>query len=181
MDLFVSTEWREGDLVFRCGWGMESRMVTAQGRSVYSHVGILHYDSARQEWQVVHAVPGEEMPEYVKTEPVTRFFSPERTMCGAWGRINCSDSIARQAVAYALTKVADHYEFDNQYLLEDTTQLYCTELVWQSYLHQGIDVTSGRRQDVPTFFCKEGKCIFPNDIEKSEATLFVKSLKIKQL
>ena len=179
LDLSDEAEWREGDLALRLGWGMESRAVTANGRSAYSHIGLLHFDSVQAEWQVVHAVPGEGLPEYLKCEPVKAFFSPERASHGAWIRLKCNDSIARNAVQYALGKVAQKIEFDNDYLLEDTTQLYCTELVWQSFLHQGLDVTGGKRQFVPSIFSKEGKCIFPSDIEESETSLFVKPLKTK--
>ncbi|MBQ7530919.1 MAG: hypothetical protein IJT12_04365 [Paludibacteraceae bacterium] len=172
-----SVEWREGDIALRCGWGMESRAVTANGRSTYSHAGLLHYDSVNSIWQVVHAVPGEDEPEYLKAEPLAVFYCPERARSGAWFRVNCSDSIARQATKYALRKVAEQVVFDNSYLLEDTTMLYCTELVWRSYLTVGIDVSGGYRHDAPRIFSKEGECIFPGDLEKSETTLYVKPLK----
>ena len=180
-DLCDSTLWREGDLVLRCGWGMESRAVTTNSQSAYSHTGILHYDSRTSNWQVVHAVPGEDKPEYVKAEPVALFFSHERARSGAWLRVDCSDSIARQAAAYAIEKVEQKVEFDNNYLLSDTTMLYCTELIWLSYCKAGIDISGGARQSVPTLFCKEGECIFPANIEQSKSTLFIKSLKTKSL
>lgn len=181
IDLSAASEWREGDLVLRCGWGMESRAVTLQGHCAYSHIGLLHWSEECQEWQVVHAVPGEDLPDRVKVDPVTKFFCRERAQRGAWVRIDCPDSIARQAVQYALSKVNQHILFDHDYLLRDTAQLYCTELVWQSYLHQGLDITGGRRQSVPSVFSTEGECIFPNDIEESETSLFVKPLKTTRL
>ena len=176
IDLSDSTEWREGDIALRCGWGMESRAVTANGRSTYSHSGLLHHDSLSNIWLVVHAVPGEDEPEYLKAEPLSVFYSHERARSGAWLRVNCSDSIASQATRYALWKVEEKVVFDNAYLLEDTTMLYCTELVWRSYRTVGIDVSGGYRHDAPRIFCTEGECIFPSDLEKSETTLYVKSL-----
>ena len=170
----AQSEWREGDIVLRCGYGFESRAVTQRSRSVYSHVGLLHFDSLSGEWQVVHAVPAEDEPEYVKAEPVSIFFSRERARKGAWLRVKCSDGQARAATTYALRKVADRVLFDNDYSLEDTTQLYCTELVWRAYQTQGIDVSGGGRQEAPMFICKDGEGIFPSHIEKSETTLFVK-------
>lgn len=167
-------EWREGDLVLRCGNGMESRVVTQRSHSIYSHIGLLHYDSLCGEWQVVHAVPGEDEPEYMKAEPIDLFFCPERAKNGAWLRVRCNDSVAREAVRYALTKVDKHILFDNDYLLEDSTCLYCTELVWRAFMAQGIDLSNGRRHSLPTVFSKEGEAIFPSDIEQSETTLFVK-------
>lgn len=168
------SEWREGDIVLRCGYGMESRAVTQRSNSIYSHVGLLHYDSLRQEWQVVHAVPAEDEPEYVKAEPVSVFFSKDRARRGAWLRVNCSDSVARNAAKYALGKVAAKVLFDNDYSLADSTQLYCTELVWRAYGTQGIDVSGGGRQEAPMFICKDGEGIFPRHIEESGTTLFVK-------
>lgn len=173
-------EWREGDLALRCGWSKESRAIVAKGQSNYSHIGLLHYDSIAG-WTVIHAVPDEDDPEYLKTEPVGVFWSGERAQLGAWMRVDCSDSIAAEAARYALRKVEERVLFDNLFLLRDTTKLYCTELVWHSYLRQGLDVTSGNRQEVPTLICKEGKVIFPNDIEKSKTTLYVKHLKFKRL
>jgi len=166
-------EWREGDLVLRCGWGAESRLVVQRGHSPYSHIGLLHKDPI-DGWQVVHAVPGEEEPEYLKAEPVACFFSAGRAKNGAWLRIRCSDRIACEAVRYALKKVDEKVLFDNDYLLTDSSSLYCTELVWRAFNAQGVDVSAGHRHDVPTIFSKEGEAIFPSDIEQSETTLFVK-------
>jgi len=176
-DVPYSGEWRNGDIVFRCGWGAESKFVTAASHSAYSHVGILFYNEETKEWYVAHAVPTEDEPEWVKTEPVSIFFSSERARSGAWMRVNCSDSIAEKAAAYAKTKCTGNVLFDNEYLLNDTTQLYCTELVWRSYLQAGLDISGGRRHSVPGIFSKERECIFPNDIEQSETTLFVKHFK----
>ena len=176
--------FRNGDLVLRCGWGAESRAVTYGGQSVYSHVGILVYDERMKTWMVVHAVPGEavkEEPEYIKYEPVEDFFSPERACKGAWIRLLCSDSVAARAAAYCMDKYRDSVLFDNSYLLLDTTELYCCELVWRAFLNQGMDITSGNRHDIPTLFCSEGEGIFPSDIEKSDKTDFVKPFKSKQL
>lgn len=179
IDLSDSTEWRDGDIALRCGWGMESRAVTANGRSAYSHVGLIHYDSINRTWEVIHAVPGEDDPEYLKAEPLSTFYGKERARSGAWLRVDCSDSIAKQAVEYALRKVDEKVLFDNDYLLEDTTKLYCTELIWRSFLTVGIDVSSGNRHSAPRLVCAEEECIFPNDLEKSVTTLYVKPLKFK--
>lgn len=179
IDLSDSTEWRDGDIALRCGWGMESRAVTANGRSAYSHVGLIHYDSINRMWEIIHAVPGEDDPEYLKAEPLSVFYSKERARSGAWLRVDCSDSIAKQAVEYALRKVDEKVLFDNDYLLEDTTKLYCTELIWRSFLTVGIDVSSGNRHSAPRLVCAEEECIFPNDLEKSVTTLYVKPLKFK--
>ena len=176
--------FREGDLVLRCGYGTESHVVTETSSSVYSHIGMLHYDVNASRWMVVHAVPGEHEkgePEWLKTEPIEDFFAPDRAKRGAWMRVDCPDSIAEAATRYALQKVADRVEFDNDYLLSDTTRLYCTELVWQAFLHQGLDISEQCRHSVPAFFSDDGECIFPCDIEQSSKILYVQPFKtIKQ-
>ena len=172
--------FREGDLVLRCGWGVESQAVVESSRSIYSHIGILHEDSVCGEWMVLHAVPGEAdkgESEYLKCEKITEFFAPERAKCGAWMRVDCADSVARNAARYALE---ENVMFDNDYLLTDTTQLYCTELVFQAYLHQGMDISDGNRHDVPLLFSKDGECLFPVDIEESTKILFVQPFKTQQ-
>ncbi len=179
IDLSDSTEWRDGDIALRRGCGIESRAVTANGRSTYSHSGLLHYNCRDRMWEVIHAVPGEDDPEYVKAEPLSVFYCNERAIAGAWLRVDCSDSIARQAVQYALRKVDEKVLFDNDYLLQDTTMLYCTELIWRSYLGVGIDVSGGNRHGAPKLICAEEACIFPSDLEKSASTLYVKPLRFK--
>lgn len=179
IDLSDSIEWRDGDIALRCGWGMESRAVTTKGHSTYSHSGLLHYNSQSRTWEVIHAVPSEDDPEYLKAEPLSVFYGKERAKCGAWLRVDCSDSIAHQAVEYALRKVNEKILFDNAYLLEDTTTLYCTELIWRSFLTVGIDVSGGNRHSAPRLICAEEECIFPSDLEKSVTTLYVKPLKFK--
>ena len=171
--------FREGDLVLRCGYGTESHIVTETSNSNYSHIGILHFDAGKSQWMVVHAVPGEAgkgKPEWLKAEPIADFFAPDRAIRGAWMRVDCPDSIAEAATRYALQKVAKRVEFDNDYLLSDTTQLYCTEMVWQAFLHQGLDISDQPRHNVPTLFSEDGECIFPCDIEMSSKILYVQPL-----
>lgn len=174
--------FREGDLVLRCGYGAESKVVAEASQSIYSHIGILHYDTPSAQWQVIHAVPGEAEkgePEWLKAESISEFYASDRASCGAWMRVDCPDSIAASAARYALQKVEEQVAFDNDYLLSDTTQIYCTELVWQAYLHQGIDLSEGHRHEVPSIFSKDGACIFPCDIEKSTKIIYVKPFKTK--
>jgi hypothetical protein len=173
-------DFREGDLVLRCGYGAESRVVTGASNSIYSHIGILHYDKQKAEWMVIHAVPGEAengVPEWLKMEPLTDFYTPDRAVRGAWMRVDCPDSIAAAATQYALQKVVNRVEFDNDYLLSDTTKMYCTELVWRAFIHQGIDISDQHRHEVPTLFCEDCECIFPYDIEQSSKILYVQPFK----
>ena len=184
VDVTDTEEFRDGDLVLRCGCGAESKVVTQRSNSSFSHIGILQYDSIADRWMVIHAVPGESEagePEYLKRETVEEFYSPLRAEKGAWMRINCSDDVALRAAQYCRTKADEHVLFDYDYLLEDSTEIYCCELVWRAYLREGIDISSGGRYVVPTIICKEGECIFPCNIENGKNTLFVKHFNTKQL
>lgn len=171
-------DFRNGDLVFRCGNGVESRAVTSASSSIYSHVGILHFDTIRGEWMVVHAVPGESKPnedDTLKYEPIAEFFSPMKAETGAFAKIRCNDTTAEAASLYALSKYRQRVVFDNDYSISDTTYLYCTELVWQSYLHQGIDITDGNREEAVTLICHDSVCIYPSTILNSSAIECVKT------
>ena len=175
-------DFREGDLVLRCGYGAESKLVTEASQSVYSHIGMLHYDEASGGWMAFMPCQAKRKlgrTEVLEGEPLSDFYANERAEKGAWVRVNCPDSVAAAAAAYALSKVAQHVEFDNDYALGDTTSLYCTELVWQAYLHQGIDLSDGQRHEVP-MVSKDGECIFPVDIEESDKILFVQPLKTQR-
>ena len=177
-------KFRDGDMVLRCGMGAESRAVVQRSNSSFSHIGILQFDSVEGEWMVIHAVPGESVagePEYLKCEPIEAFYSPMRAQRGAWMRIDCTEETASRAAAYCRRKAEERVVFDNDYLLSDTTELYCCELVWLAYMREGIDISSGGRYEVPTVICKEGECIFPCNIENGKNTLFVKHFKTKQL
>jgi len=156
----------DGDLAFRRGAGLMSRVVLAAGKgSVYSHVGILR--RMDDGWYVIHAVPDE--PEFagdvdrVKIEPLTRFFAGDRAVRGAVMRL-VGDSLAASRAAWEALRVAERGTlFDHNYDLSDTTEMYCTELVEFAYRKVGIDLAEGRisRVDVPAF---GGTYLLPDDL-----------------
>lgn len=142
---------------------MASGVVDAADREgVYSHTGVVV--RVGEEWFVVHAVPGEPLPdgsEVVRCDPIGLFFAPDRCRAGALMRY--ADSCVAQRVAqtsldYYLTKVA----FDSQYDTDDSTQLYCTELIWRAFRREGVDIGGGRRHSIPGF--DRHSVIFPSDI-----------------
>jgi len=175
--LYDSSALRNGDLLFRNGIGYESRVVTGVSNGEYSHVGIAYHDGAR--WCVIHAVPGENekgKPEFLKCEPLSEFYRTDRTKSGGVARINCTDSTAAAATDYALDCLNRNVLFDNDYDLEDSTKVYCTELVWLAFLSQGIDITEGRRHVMP-IINTGADVIFPDDIWKSNTISNRKSFK----
>ena len=154
---------KNGDLALRCGTSIESRFVAGEN-GPYSHIGlIVEVDG---QWFVAHAVPGENEPgepEYLKLDPIHVFYGRDRAKLGCIMRV-CDDSTAcRLATDYALWAVGAHKVFDNRYDWEDTTLLYCTEMVQQAYLHAGIDLAEERRTEVAAALMP-GTYVFPGDI-----------------
>ncbi len=155
---------RDGDLVFRLGVGVNSRIVlAADGEGVYSHTGVLKQE--RGTWYVIHAVPDE--PEFagdedrVKQEPLARFFAADRAAKGVVMRTDASDSLAARAAHIAWEVCQRGILFDHRYDLTDTTEMYCTELIQYAYLKQGIDLAEGNISPFP-FLGR--KCILPGDL-----------------
>lgn len=164
---YDTTLMRTGDLVFRNGLGNESLLVTTTSNGEYSHVGIAL--STPGGWQVIHAVPGESgpgEPEYVKCEPIEEFFSPKRARAGGMARVDCDSLTAVAAARAAMAKVDAKVTFDNDYNIEDTTQLYCTEMAHLVYRNQGIDLADDRWAPTPGFNLT-GRIVYPEHLWQS--------------
>lgn len=163
-----TTHARIGDLLFRCGTGGESRLVTSLSQSTYSHIGILWHDTLSG-WQVIHAVPGEAPngeEDYLKCESISDFLTPQRAIRVLHAQVSCNDSVAQSAALFALDKVLKLFCFDHDYRLNDERQYYCTELIYRAYLKQGIDLVEGRFHSLP-LPTAERDFIFPSDILES--------------
>lgn len=145
---------QEGDLAFRRGYSVSSRVVLAADKAgTYSHVGIIVRDSAG--WRVVHAVPGETDEEYpeerIKKETLSQFYKPDRAMWGAIFRIDTTAQIKAIAAKKAEELYRKRLLFDHDYNPEDSSKMYCTELLYFVYGVAGIDITEGRRTSYPGF------------------------------
>lgn len=160
-------DFSAGDLVFRKGNGAKSRAVLqADTSGIYSHTGIVvHTDSG---YMVVHITPGErkegETVDKIKLETPERFFASKRAKKGAVMRFRDSLECSVQAAEYALLFYETEMLFDHDYNLEDTTKMYCTELIWHVYKHAGRDVSKGKRSVIKSFPLYSGTYIFPSDI-----------------
>lgn len=165
--MFDTKRLRNGDLLFRNGIGYESRVVTGLSDGKFSHIGIAYHDG--RQWNVIHAVPGEnekDEPEYLKCEPIEDFYSRFRAKLGGSARVSCTDSVANIVAERALQIVNSKVVFDNNYDIDDTTELYCTELVRLVYLAQHIDLCEDRWHKIPIINTK-AHVIFPEDIWNS--------------
>ncbi len=169
---FTWNDWKEGDVVFRKGTSTKSRAVLqADTSGIYSHVGIVvKTDSA---WMIVHVTPGEraegENVDRTKLEYISAFFSPDRAEQGAVGRLIQADSVAFSAAQYAVLFYQSGILFDHDYNLEDSLEMYCSELVWRAYLLAGVDITQGKRNVITNFPLFSGTYIFPSDIYRNKS------------
>ncbi len=159
------SEMRTADLIFRTGTGRYSQMINIQRDTVrYSHIGLLvDLDST---WYVVHAVPkeldGPDDFERVKLEKLEDFLSKKRCLHAEF--VHPPKVAAERIVAKALQYAHDSVRFDNKFDLKDSTELYCTEMIWRLFLMEGIDLSEGRRSYKMLPLKYEGGLITPEDM-----------------
>ncbi len=159
----------EGDIVFRRGSGLTSRAVTTlEGDGIYSHVGIV-VDSAGM-MMIVHSVPGE--PDFkgdedrVKMDKPERFFSSVNAECGEVCRH--ADSVgAKRAAREAYRLYRKGVLFDHDYDDNDTTRLYCTELITYSFARAGIPFNN-IAHDTVDIIMLHGACVLPSTLLERE-------------
>ena len=162
-------ELRPGDVVFRRGEGLTSQVVLVADREGdYSHTGIV-VDSCGT-LLIVHAVPGEPDfegdPDRVKADSPERFFSSTYATIGEVCR-PADSVIAVKAAEIAWQAYKRHTLFDHDYDDEDTTRLYCTELVAYAFSRAGQDIVEGRGHHI-NLPILQTDCVFPSDIYASE-------------
>ena len=145
-----------GDVVFRQGSGLDSRTVmTVDSNSCYSHIGIV-VDSAGCP-MIVHAVPGE--PDFpgdfdrIKMDQPATFFLHSRALIGEVMRPKQQDKAQKAALA-ALELYHRHIPFDHDYNDEDSTEMYCTELIDFVFRAAGVQLTDAPKShfDFPFYF-----------------------------
>ena len=153
------SNFRSGDVAFRLGRTIESRAIAADGG--YSHVGIIiRKDSTLQ---VAHIEPSCNGSELTKYESLEQLFHPDNASSGAVMRIEGLGSEQQASVENYLFS-CKNISFDHDYKLSDTTQMYCTELVYRAFLEIGIEITNVRHR-VPL---AHEEVILPTDIFKSD-------------
>lgn len=157
---------KQGDIAFRKGEGFVSDVVLYNDADgLYSHIGliVIHNDSIK----VVHSVPGEGDYDGVKIEPIEMFYATSRAVKGEVLRMELNDEQRRVIGEIAIKKGIDKIEFDHDYNLNDTTQVYCTELIKLLFNHIGINIVEGRltRVNIPGM---SGDYIMPSDVYRNK-------------
>lgn len=124
---------RDGDLVFRRGTGMVSRMVQANDQaSPYSHVGIAVLRPGGV--YVIHAAPGDPG---VRLESLSVYLE-ESSVVEVRRVGGLSDSQEATVVAVAAEYLGR--PFNGALDLGSDAEIYCTQLVWLAYLAIDIDL-----------------------------------------
>lgn len=161
VSLSDSAAWQSGDLIFKTGTSLESRLVTELGGNRLTHVGILVHSPGG--WLVVHAATGEDDgdTDSVKCEMVRSFACGDRCKSVKVVHVSCDTAVTQRAVRFALQQIGK--PFDADFDITDTTKYYCTELVWQAYRHQHVDLSHGRRHHIQLLGLKK-TCILPADL-----------------
>jgi hypothetical protein len=162
------TQLRNGDIIFRQGISMVSRLVQGLDNSVpYTHVGLIV--QSPEGFRVVHAVPAEdnEIIACVKEESLEVFLRPDRARALGIYRSKCDAGELSRISPWAIRKADAQTPFDDAFDLSDTNSLYCTELIWRAFLQAGTDLCQGRFDHLP--FARGNKhCILPGRINHSE-------------
>ena len=160
---------KDGDVIFRRGTSFVSNMVLmADEKSPYSHTGIIKIiDSA---FYVIHSVPAEKLGEedITKLELLANFLCRDRSTAVAIYRLkNQNATISGCAANLAYRFAEQKIPFDSNFNLKDDSRLYCTELVWKSYLLAGIDLIDNEFEEINIPFSK-GPYILPGTLLKSK-------------
>ena len=166
--IFPEKILQEGDLAFRKGDGLTSRIILSIDKnSNYSHIGIVVKHN--EKWKVIHAVPGE--PDFegdrdrIKMDDLQTYFSTNRALSGAIMRTE-NGSITKDVVHKAFDLYQRNILFDHNYNLEDSTKMYCTEFIHHIFKNSGLDLTEDRRSIINSFGSNT-IYILPSDILKN--------------
>ncbi len=165
-----------GDLIFRKGQSNQSQIVLMFDRETsFSHVGLVQKIDAAV--YVIHVAPGNpETGKVVRREPLSTFLKPNLALkVGLYRLQEKYHHFAQPAVQVALSYLENGKIFDHDFDLKSMDKLYCTELVWKTYLEAGLDLTEGEldRLSLPL---KRGLYIFPSSLHDNKYVQSVFSL-----
>ena len=168
-----------GDVVFRLGDSAESNAImVADPEAAYSHVGIVV--SYAGKIKIVHACPSENFAidetNVVKMDRPDVFFSNRNCLQGAIYRY-ANREVAKTAALAAIDQYEQKLPFDFNFDSNDSTALYCTELVDRAYKKAGVELTDGRLHDVDMPGTFVPACILISDIQKSDKLELISSFK----
>ena len=133
-----TTSLRSGSLILRRGEGMLSTFfskIASEGQ-LYSHCGIIDYDSTGQRWVVWHAYQDSSLgADGIFCQSLDSFVMESEAVAIYPALALDSLGLQRMRAYIALHRPGAQYpkRFDSRFDLRDTTTLYCTEFVALAY------------------------------------------------
>lgn len=133
-----TTSLRPGSLILRRGEGMLSTFfskIASEGQ-LYSHCGIIDYDSMGQRWVVWHAYQDSSLgADGIFCQSLDSFVMESEAVAIYPALALDSLGLQRMRAYIALHRPGAQYpkRFDSRFDLRDTTTLYCTEFVALAY------------------------------------------------
>ncbi len=133
-----TTSLRPGSLILRRGEGMLSTFfskIASEGQ-LYSHCGIIDYDSTGQRWVVWHAYQDSSLgADGIFCQSLDSFVMESEAVAIYPALALDSLGLQRMRAYIALHRPGAQYpkRFDSHFDLRDTTTLYCTEFVALAY------------------------------------------------
>ena len=133
-----TTSLRPGSLILRRGEGMLSTFfskIASEGQ-LYSHCGIIDYDSTGQRWVVWHAYQDSSLgADGIFCQSLDSFVMESEAVAIYPALALDSLGLQRMRTYIALHRPGAQYpkRFDSRFDLRDTTTLYCTEFVALTY------------------------------------------------
>lgn len=171
-------DFQDGDIIFRRGKSFESFMVLlADKGSQYSHVGVIVIENG--EAFVIHAEPPTRFNNYdrVRRERVKDFLEHRKSGQYAVFRISDSSLVNQDSV---ISFVYDCYyrqlQFDDEYDINDSNKLYCSELVWKAYNYGGLDLLVNGMDKIK-IFNMDVSIILPSSLKRNRYMKLVHNYK----
>lgn len=145
---------KDGDIVMRRGHGFVSAVINELFQTGYnlSHCAMVAEENGIK--TVIHTVSSElSGKDGVQQESLERFVKESVRGTFMAVRLKTDSLDASLPLRYARACLKKAIPFDDKFDLNDTTKLYCTELIYRAYLHAyGRDLFTSRLQtDHPAF------------------------------
>lgn len=167
-----------GDLIFRRGDSKESYFVRIadEGEGFYSHCGVVVEIGG--ELFAIHSVPdeaGDDGIDRVKREPLSEFFHQDRALRGGIYRTPLSEEELELVCQQAEYHEAVGTPFDGEFVLEDTTALYCSEFLEHIFSKVGYDLARDFASRNPIPMGSSDYILFPCDLLKNKDLVHIYS------
>ncbi len=163
-DSFNFSRLRDGDLIFKMCLYLDSEIVNLVDKNGnYSHVGII----VKRGGMIF--VLSSEPNAGVEFQNINDFLKDASSF--SIFRLNVNENLTEKAVKAGKTFL--NRPFDNNFDLTNNNKIYCTELVWKSFLKAGFDLTCGKFNHFNFIFFKKKNYILPS--------LLLSSKKIKKI